>query len=641
MRDDLLGYYERELNFLRRTGADFARRYPKVAARLLLEPDKCEDPHVERLIEAVAFMSGRIHLKLDDEFPELTESLLNILYPHYLAPVPSMTVARFALDPQQGKLTSGYTVPRGTTLFSAPVEGAACRFRTCYPVTVWPIEIESAKLESRDPVDTRGQWSEAVLRLSLRCLNNTTLTNLASPEPTGGGARQEQEAGALETLRFCLSGEPQLAYPVYEMIFNNATRVELRGAEGAGRGGGRGSGKLRASEPPSVVSLGRDAIKPVGFEADDALLPHTARSFAGYRLLSEYFAFPEKFLFFDVEDVGHAARSVPFGGRFEMLVYLRDVVPPRAAVNRDLFHLACTPVVNLFSKLVEPLQLTGRQHEYRVIADVHRQTGTEVYSVDEVLTFDTHGQGARHFHPFYSYRHADNPGGEQVFWYATRRPSQLPEDRGTEVYLSLADLDYNPRVPSAETLIVRATCTNRDLPGRLPFGGREGDFEVERAGPLARVKCLRKPTEAARPPLRRAAHWRLISHLSLNYLSIVAEDEGGAPRALQEILLLYDYLNNAATRKQIAGLTRINSRRVTRQVGGHAGAGYVRGVETTIEFDEEHFVGSGLYLFASVLERFLGLYASVNSFTQLAATLKQREGVLKRWEPRAGEQLML
>lgn len=646
MRDDLLGYYERELNFLRRMGVDFARRYPKVASRLLLEADKCEDPHVERLIEAVAFMTGRINLKLDDEFPEITESLLNVLYPHYLAPIPSMSIVRFALDTQLGKLTSGYTVPRSTTLFSQPIEGMACRFRTCYPVTVWPLELTSAELESLDPVNTRGYYTEAVLRLSLRCLNNTTLSTLAASETSAGGASvREQGAGPLDTLRFCLSGEPQLSYPIYELIFNNATRVELRNASPSQQGNRKrgNTGRLSAGAQHSNdgFSLGCENLKPVGFEADESMLPHTARSFAGYHLLSEYFAFPEKFLFFDVAGLGTAARSASFGEQFEILIYLRDVVPPRAAVDRSLFHLGCTPVVNLFNKLAEPLQVTGQQHEYHVIADVHRQSSTEIYSVDEVVTVDPHQRRARRFHPFYSYRHADNPEGEQTFWYATRRPSQVAEDTGTEVYLSLVDLDFNPHVPASDTMSVRATCTNRDLPGKLPFGGREGDFELENAGPLARVLCLRKPTDAIRPPLRRAAHWRLISHLSLNHLSLIAADADGTPRALQEILLLYDYLNTPATRKQIGGLTRIESRRVTRQMGARIGSGYVRGIETTIEFDEERFVGSGLYLFASVLERFLGLYASVNSFTQLVAKVRQREGHLKRWPPRAGAGLLL
>ena len=638
MRDDLYGYYEGELNFLRSMGKDFARRYPKVAARLMLEPDKCEDPHVERLIEGVAFMAGRIQLKLDDEFPEITESLLNVLYPHYLAPVPSMSIARFAFDLQQGKLTSGYSVPRGTTIFSQRVDGAQCRFRTCYPVTVWPLEITAAELTSRTPADTRGHWAEAELRLNLRCLNNAKLSDLATTEAARGLSTPAHEPPPLDTLRFCLSGEPQLTYPLYQMIFNNAAWVELRGGVSSTK---RGRGDASKQPAPSVAALGRDSIKAVGFAPDEALLPQTAQSFAGYHLLSEYFAFPEKFLFFDVTGIGAAARAAHFGDQFELSIYLRDVQPPRAPVDRHLFHLGCTPIVNLFSRPAEPLQITRQQHEYHIIADVRQQVATEVYSVDEVTVVDSQGRHARRFHPFYSYRHADNPEGEPTFWYATRRPSQIAHDEGTEVYLSLVELDFDPHKLANETLAVRVTCTNRDLPGKLPFGGRDSEFDLEEAGPLARVQCLRKLTDTLRPPLRRAAHWRLISHLALNYLSIVAADANGAPRALQELLLLYDHFNTSATRKQIHGLTRINSQRVTRQTGERIGAGYVRGVETTIEFDEENFVGSGLYLFASVLERFLGLYASVNSFTQLVATSKQREGVLKRWPPRAGAQPML
>lgn len=645
MRDDLLGYYERELAFLRRMGTDFAARYPKIAGRLLLEADKCEDPHVERMIEAFALLAGRVQLKLDDEFPEITESLLNVLYPHYLAPVPSMTIARFALDPQQGSLTSGYTIARDTTLYSRPVGGQPCRFRTCYPVTLYPLEITNARLESLDPVDTRGRWSEAVLRFSLRCLNNTRLSDIKrTSRAHGGGA---SEAGALDTLRFCLSGESQLTYPLYEMIFNNATDVELR-ASAAPRGTSAlppvGTMMLPGN-PNARASLGRKSIRAVGFEPDEAMLPGDARTFPGYRLLTEYFAFPEKFLFFDIAGIGDAARSDNFGDAFDILIYLRDVLPPRATVDRTLFHLGCAPVINLFTKIAEPIQLTQRQHEYRVIPDVHRQTATEVYSIDRVTAVDPYQQTTRQFQPFYSYRHTDNPENERAFWYATRRASQAADDNGSEVYLSLVDLGFDPHVPAVENLTVHTTCTNRDLPSRLPFGNsganREGDFEVEGAGPLAGVVAMRKPTAPVRPPLRRAAHWRLISHLSLNHLSITTADGEGRPRALQEILMLYDFLNSSATRNQITGITGIASRRVTRQTGGHIGAGFVRGLETTIEFDSDRFAGSGVYLFAAVLERFLGLYVSINSFNQLVATVKDREGILKRWTPRAGEKNLL
>jgi type VI secretion system protein ImpG len=625
MRDDLLTYYERELAYMRHMGAEFAEKYPKIAARLSLEADKCEDPHVERLLEGFAFLAARVHLKLDDDFPEVTESLLNILYPHYLAPIPSMSIAQFALDPEQGKLTTGYDVPRGTVLYTRPIQGTPCRFRTCYPVTLFPIEITNASLESLDPVDTRGRWAEAVLRLDLRCLNNTKLSELKTGEADGQGR-------SIDRLRFFLNGEPQMTYALYELIFNNAVGVEVRGAPD----------KRTPNRPGVSINLSHDEIQPVGFRADEGMLPYTARSFAGYRLLTEYFAFPEKFLFFDVAGLERAAGQ-GFGAEFQILIRLRDVQPPRGVVSAMTFQLGCAPVVNLFTKIAEPVQLTAEQNEYRVVADVHRQLATEVYSIDAVTSTDTFLKQTFRYEPFYSIRHTEGREQEQSFWYAARRQSARPEDAGTEVYLSLVNLAFNPRVPAVETLTVHTTASNRDLPMKLPFGGREGDFEVEGSGPLARVRCLRKPTPTMRPPLRRGAQWRLISHLALNHLSLTSDGDDGqsAARALQEILALYDFADSPATRKQINGIERVMSRAVVRQTGSRIGTGFARGIETTIEFDEEMFVGSGVYLFASVLERFLGLYVTTNSFNQFVARTKQREGILKRWQPRTGEQSLL
>lgn len=623
MRDELLGYYERELVFLRQMGAEFAEKYPKVAGRLLLEPDKCEDPHVERMIEAFAFLASRVRLKIDDELPEVTQSLLNVLYPHYLAPIPSMSIAQFSLDQQQGKLTTGYKIDRGTMLYSRPIQGTPCRFRTCYPLILWPIELAQASLESPAPVDSRGKWAESVLKLNLRCLNNTKLSELRAGD---------EQSDLIESLRFYINAEPQLVYPLYEAIHNNAARVELRSLSTRKRNGHSG-------RSPSVITLPPSALKVVGFGPEEGMLPYTARSFAGYRLLTEYFAFPEKFLFFDITGLDRAARE-GFGEAFEIAIHLRDTAPPRVDVNASTFQLGCAPIVNLFHKIAEPIHLTHQQNEYRVIPDVHRQSATEVYSIDSVTTSDPYLQQSRQFQPFYSYRHTFGREQDRAFWYATRRPSQKKEDTGTEVYLSMVDLDFNPNVPAVETIAVHTTCTNRDLPARLPFGDREGDFEVESSAPLSRVRALKKPTATLRAALGRASHWRLISHLSLNHLSIV-EDAKGSPDALREILLLYDFLDSSATRKQIAGIERIESRRVVRQTGSRIGSGFVRGIETTVEFDQDQYVGSGLYMFASVLERFLGLYASINSFSQMVAKVKQQEGYLKRWPPRAAEQIIL
>ncbi|HKV39101.1 MAG TPA: type VI secretion system baseplate subunit TssF, partial [Blastocatellia bacterium] len=428
-----------------------------------------------------------------------------------------------------------------------------------------------------------------------------------------------------------LNGEPQLVYALYELIFNNTSRVEIR----------PGKMKHTASGPrrdPAAIHLPASSLESVGFGRDEGMLPYSARSFTGYRLLTEYFAFPDKFLFFDVTGLADAARA-GFGQEFEIVIELRNVRPPSVAVDHNTFQLGCAPVVNLFGKVAEPIQLTQQQYEYHVVPDVHRQMATELYSVDGVTTSDGGGGEAREFRPFYFRSHGDREGPRDTLWYATRRPSQRKDDPGTECYLSLVDLGFSPNVPPVDTVMVRTTCTNRDLPAKLPFGGLESDFQTETTGPVSRVRCLKKPTATLRPPLRRGAQWRLISHLSLNHLSLLSES--GQPDALREILLLYDFMDSAATRKQIAGIERVDSRMVVRQMGGRVGAGFVRGVETTIEFDEDQYVGSGVFLFASVLERFLGLYVSMNSFNQLVVKVKQREGILKRWLPRAGEQILL
>lgn len=629
MRDELLGYYERELIFLRRMGAEFAQKYPKIAARLLLEEEKVEDPHVERMIEAFAFLNGRTALKLDDELPEITESFINVLYPHYLAPIPSMAIAQFTFGTPNDKLTAVQNLPRGARLYSRPVDGTPCRFQTNYDVQLVPIELESAALESNAPKDARGKYADSYIRLSMRCYGNSNLSEFKmgdSDKPP-------------EFLRFYLNGDPQLVFPLYEMIFNQASAVEFQPKEAPiGTKTLMTFANIQLKMPDPIVIPAAQSIRQVGFEENEGILPYTKRSFAGYRLLTEYFAFPYKFLFFDVYGLDQAVMG-KFGSHFDILIHLKDVTPPRAPITAETFRMGCTPIVNLFQRMADPIYLSQQKYEYHVIPDVHRQMTTEIYSIDEVVATDPRTNSSREFSPFYSLRHAYGEQMEKAFWYANRRPSQRPEDYGTEIYMAMVDMNFNPRVPSAEVISVMTTCTNRDLPAKLPFGGREGDFEVEGTALLSRVHCLTKPTETIRPPQRRSLQWRLISHLNLNYLSLVSEN--GTPEALQEILQLYNFDDSNVTRKQILGITKISSRKVVRQIGGHIGAGFVRGLETTLTFDETEFVGSGMFLFACVLERFFGLYTSLNSFNQLVLRTEQREEIVKRFPPRTGEQVLL
>ena len=630
MRDILLGYYERELIFLRRLGADFARRYPKIAARLFLDEEKVEDPHVERMIEAFAFLTARIGLKLDDEFPEITESFLNILYPHYLAPIPSMAISQFSFGSSQDKITTAQTIDRGTKLNTRPVDGSPCHFRTAFDVQIMPLELESAALESPSPKDSRGKFLDSHIRLSLRGYGDANLHEMKL------GQTGEQP----KFLRFYLDGDPQLVFPLYEIILNHSTAVEIRAKEApiADRMM-KTFTNVQIKAPDPVILTPGDAIKQVGFAEHESILPYTKRSFAGYRLLSEYFAFPYKFLFFDIYGLDIAAER-QVGSHFDIIIRLKDITPPIATVTADNFRLGCTPIVNLFSRLSDPVYISQQRYEYQIHPDIHRQMSTEIYSVDEVFTADPVTNTVREFAPFYSLRHAYGDQVEKSFWCAARRQSERPEDDGTEIFIALVDSNFNPRTPAVDVLNVRATCTNRDLPARLPFGGKDNDLEVEGTALISRARCLTKPTETIRPPQRRAAQWRLISHLNLNYVSLIS-GENGTPEALQEILHLYNFNDSSVTRKQILGITKIESRNAIRQIGGRIGSGFVRGFETTLTFDEEQFVGSGMFLFACVVERFLGLYSSVNSFNQMVMRSEQREEIIKRFPPRAGEQELI
>ena len=606
MRDELLTYYERELAFIRRMAGEFADKYPKIAGRLLLERGKCEDPHVERLIESFALLAARVHLKIDDEFPEITQSLLQVLYPHYLCPVPSMSIVQFDLDPEQGKLSTGYTIDRHQTLFSKPSQETICRFRTCYPVTLWPLEVQGARVEAGGVPDSSGRTPAATLTLRLRTLGDATFAELD-----------------VDRLRFFLSGEGQLTHRLYEAFFAHCYRIEARDPSGA----------------RAAVALPADSLGEVGFDRQEGLLPYSPRSFLGYRLIQEYFHFPEKFLFVDVLNLA-ALQTMRFGREVELRFCLDRSPQLDQNVEAQNFRLGCTPVVNLFQQVAEPIRLDHAHAEYRVVADVRRQRTTEIYSIDTVTSISPHTGTTMEFQPFYSFKHSFERRAQHAFWHATRRPSERKDDAGTEMFLSLVDLDFRPSLPATDVITMHVTCTNRDLPGLLPFGDPDGDFDLEGAAPVRRVVCLTKPSKTLRPPLGPGAQWRLISHLSLNYLSPVEWGGGQEPEVLREILKLYDFSDSPVVQQQIAGLVGVSSRQVMRRIRSPHGSGFARGIEATLEFDENRYVGSGAYLFSSVLEKFLGLYVSVNSFSELVATTTRR-GVMKRWPPRSGHQTLL
>ena len=616
MRDELLTYYERELTFLRQMGAEFAEKYPKVASRLLLEPTRCDDPHVERLIESFAFLAARVHLKIDDEFPEITEALLTVLYPHYIRPVPACTVVEFHLDPEQGKLTTGLSIPKGSVLYSRPVDGWPCKFRTCYDATLWPFTISEASWVTPDRLRPAVRTpAAAALRVQLSCL------------PDAGFDKLD-----LKSLPFHLHGESNLVHNLYELLCNNCTEIHIR--------------DLAPNARKHPLVLPGSKLCPIGFSDEEALLPYPRRSFTGYRLLQEYFNFPEKFFFLELKGL-EAIRPAGFGARVEVVFLISSFERAERQqmlelnVSAKSLRLSCAPAINLFPHTAEPILLDQTRTEYQVVPDVRRRHYLEVFSIDEVISPDPETHEVIQFEPFYRFRHASFRQGkrQQAFWYARRRPSGRKNDQGTEVFISLTDMTGRAVHPESDTLTVHCTCSNRDLPHRLPIGNErsEGDFELEGMTAVKGIVALRKPSATVRPPTGKDVLWRLISHLSLNYLSLVEEGK----EAFQEILRLYNFSESAYHEKQIAGVLRVNCRRHFARVISENGIAFVRGQRVEIDFDEEQYVGGGVYLFASVLEHFLGLYASINSFSQLVARTRQRQEVLREWPPRAGRAILL
>jgi len=625
MRDDLLLYYERELTYLRRLGAEFAARYPKVASRLQLEPTKCEDPHVERLLEGFAFLAARVHHRLDDDLPEVSEAMLDVLHPQYVRPLPSFSLTEIELDPELGKLPGGFHVPRGSELRSRPVQGMPCRFRTCYDTTLWPMRVASAEWTAADRVGPGARVGEAVgaIRIELRAFDGMRLGQIMPGKPNANSAADGAGALRPEALRLHLAGDASVADALHELLLNSCARVVVRDPD-------------QPSRAPIVLPA--TTITPVGFEEHDALLPYPRRTFGGFALLQELFAFPQKFLFVDVNRLAEALHALGAGPRAELWFIIapferaerRQIL--ELGINARTFRLGCTPVVNLFEQVAEPILLTQRATEYAVVPDVRRRLEIETWSVDSVMGV-TPGEGEPHaIEPLYGFRHgrADAAG---TFWHAVRRATGWRTDRGTEVFMSFADLSGQLRAPDAEVASLTLTCFNGDLPSRLPFGVDErGDFELAQGGPVRRVICLVRPTPVIQPPLGKPLLWRLISTLSLNHLSLVEDGR----EALREMLRLHNVGDSTGGERQIQGLVSVRSAPAYARVAADQGIAFARGRRVELELDEEHFPGGGAFLFASVLERFLAQYATMNSFTQLAARSRQRKRVLREWAPRAG-----
>jgi type VI secretion system protein ImpG len=612
--EQLLPYYESELGYLRRNLREFAERYPKIAGRLLISGEVCEDPHTERMIESFALLNARIAKRLDDDYPEFTEALFDVLYPHYLRPFPSCSIACFDLTGAARQQTTAGTIPRGTQMTTRPVRGAACTFRTVYPIAVAPLELTEARFSGilRAPEAVRAPaGATASISLTISgCVEHISIGALGLPK-----------------LRVFLDGEPSFCAALRDALFMR-TLVAYAEVPGSGR----------------WVALPTMPIVAAGFDEEDALIDFPARSHAAYRLLTEYFCFPEKFNFVDI-DLSMLGAALP--GATSVTLHLAlsgirsdsNLARMLGTLSTNNVLLGCTPVVNLFRQRGEPIRLTHTTASYPVLADGRRAFAFEVQSIDSVnLVRQTpQGETVVQFRPFYSLQHAQTAEQNGHYWAMRRDETLAGRSPGFETQIAIVDIDFDPAAVETDTLNLELTCSNRDLPSLLSYGQAGGDLFLEGGSSVRAISFLRKPTNSWRFPNGRSAHWRLISHLALNHLSISA----GGIEAFREMLALYDLPRSASSQRQIGGMRAIEQKATSAWLAGNPFNCLVRGVQVGLVIDEEAFVGSGIHAFATIVERFLALYVHANSFTQLVIISAKTGEELFTCQPKSGDLSLL
>jgi len=630
---ELLPYFENELTLLRHRGQSFSQAYPRIAGKLLLGADEAKDPHVERMIESFALLAARVHKRLDDDFPLFTEALLNVLYPHYLRPFPSCSIAQFDLGASASQMSKPVVVERGTKVSSRQIKGVACRFTTSQEVQLLPLRIASVSYRNSivAPESTKlPAGATSVISISLELLSPQVSWGMLANQP----------------LRVYLDGEPSQISVLREVlchkVLDSMVQIQMHHPW------------LNASTNSADGGVSRPQL--VGFGDDEALFDVDVRSHPAYRLLTEYFAFPEKFNFVDLPvPVPNALRTTASGvangdveSQEKRLLTLHllvcgirsdsDEARLLESISARNFQLGCTPVINLFAQPADPIRVTHAAAAYPVVVDARRAFAYEIYSLDRVFRVKKtqQGESVQEFRPFFSLQHDELLGSSEgtnepddsalypreeqgaaraggCYWSMQRDEDVAALSPGYEFELSIVDVDFNPASPQTDTLSLNVTATNRDLPSLLPFGVPGGDLFMEGGGAAKEIRLLRKPTQTQRFERGRGALWRLISHLSLNHLSL----SGGGIDALKEMLRLYDLPRSATNRRQIDGLIAIEFKPATAWLPGEPYATFVRGTEVRLTVDEDSFVGTGLGLFAAVLDHFFGLYVHANSFSKL------------------------
>ena len=615
----LLDYYNRELQFMRDMGAEFAQAYPRIAARLGLEGLECADPYVERLLEGFAFLTARIQLKLDARHPDFTQHLLEMVYPHFLCPVPSCAVVEFAPDLKEGAQLAGQRIERGASLRTPLGKGdrTSCEFRTAHDVALWPLTVLEAKyLSGSGALTTQGIGTDgrarAAIRLRLKAAPGVSMRSLP-----------------LDSLTFFLKATPDVTHRLYEQIVADCVGFYVRSTR----------------HGAAVHFRSAASVRQVGYEDDEALLPVSHRTFQGYRLVQEYFTFPERFMFFALDDLKDAVQRCD-GDELEIYIAMGRAQPAlENAVDASHFRLFCTPAINLFTRSADRIHVDPFDTEHHLVVDRNRPADFEIFGVQNLQAVGAGGETIAQILPFYSVDHRTDPHSSALYYTIQRRLRMLSARQqqsgaragyiGTECFVSIVDTAQRQLANPIRQIDAQALCTNRDLPIKLAFGQGRTDYLIEGGAPVDSVRCIAGPSYPRSSPAFGDTAWRLISHLSLNYLSLLDQEAQSGAQMLRDLLALYPDPNDSAAARQIEGVRSVGYKPVVRRMPTPGPISYGRGLEIAVTLDDGAFEGSGIIALASVLERFFARYVSINSFTQMRVHSATR-GEVKAWPVRTG-----
>ena len=622
MDKKFLNYYNIELQHLRESGGRFSRENPKIAARLGLDRFNCEDPYVERLLEGFAFLAARVHLKLDEEFPRFTHSIINTVYPQYLMPTPSMAMVSFMPDLSDPDLAEGFSIPANTTLNSAigKEERTSCRFQTAHDITLYPLTLKKASYQTgyRDTMGFGG-GIKAAASLSLHlCSPPSIFLNQIDIDTLSIYIRDTKDSVPMQ---------------VYEQIFANCKAVIFESA----------------GEHKDLKIVRRDienVLDQDGFSNAQSMFPDDPRTFQGYRLIREYFAFPQRFMFFKLLDLKNMLARCNAHEIKISFIFDKSQSNLDKEISADNFDLFSTPAINLFKKRTDRIRIKKSAFEFPVVADRTRTLDFEVLQIEKVTGYGVNAISGKPFNPFYSKIGFDDTVKKADSYYAEyRRPRSLTETEkrygtrsgyvGSELYISLVDELARPLNSDIQELAVTALVSNRDLPVMMPVGKNDSDFTLEINAPVISVNCIDGPTTPIPSFKEKTSEWNIINHLSLNYLSVLRSGDTRKTQQLKDLLKLYCDPDAYYFRRQIEGLADIHSKSVTSRLYGNGPIAFIRGLEIDVTLDEDAFRGMGIFLLASILDRYFGATAQINSFTQTIIHSVER-GKIKTWPKRCG-----